>query len=667
MRSKTSWFSAAIFKSQVTRYTPIWLLYTLVLVLAWPVFTALSLQNMIGYTVLEKFSTVAVHAAVPGSIFIIVVFSILVATYLFSYLYHSASANMMHAFPVKRRALFTSTYVAGLCFLVVPQTLAFVLELLVGTMNQVPCLGIWVRWYVIGLLVTLFFYSLATLCCMLASHPIGAVAFYGVFLLAYDVVSFVMSAFISSFCYGMSGGFSIFRSLLLGQGDAPGWGVLSPVRYLAANVMIVIGDGDASSAYERLTDLQAAVSSVHLMGLNVLLGYAFVGGLLAVLAWQLYRIRRIESAGDMVAFEVLRVPVRWFVTFVTGMCLAFVMLMVRFPTFIAGAPSMMMTYLGFFVVSACICFVITEMILSKSVHIFSKKRLLECAALCFAGVLILSYIGLDLLGITRRVPKPEDVRVVSIDGSYPIVGEAGLDEVSDQTIQEVCALHQTLIDDSDTIISQIQEINENYGEEGGYTEQVSITYLLKDGSIIERSYEIPVTQDLLADDDSAIARLSTLEMNPDVVLASMFGHDREDITWTGGTLDMEMVGETYTLDATQAAQLMQALEKDIRSETWRLSQLNYGPLFEDPDYTSYNSGMVLKGYCDGVAMTNDRILQENDLEYRVDRGNHYNLSEETKLTSAGSFRTDLTIDFYLDSTYPHTVAALESMGRKLVY
>ena len=113
MKSKISFFNKTIFLKNVTLSWPIWVVYSLFLLIPMPLSLWLSLSTrnhlnpltenqMVGeiYYVMEPqyyITVIAITAVVAGMA-------------LFSYLYKSQSANMIHSLPVNRTELFGTNF-----------------------------------------------------------------------------------------------------------------------------------------------------------------------------------------------------------------------------------------------------------------------------------------------------------------------------------------------------------------------------------------------------------------------------------------------------------------------------------------------------------------------------------------------------------------------------
>ena len=197
MQSKISCFNKTIFKKNLTRFWPFAVLYGLYLIVAHPMVLYLSLvTNRIEDGGVQPTEIVGDHfmgMTEPISVFLV---TVVIAIAVFSYLYQSRSANMMHAFPVTRTELFVTNYLSGLALLVIPQTLAALASNLVilGKANSM----IWTVWAWFGITVgeTIFFYSFACLMVMFTGQLLSAALFYMIWNFLY-VASVTLINFVS--------------------------------------------------------------------------------------------------------------------------------------------------------------------------------------------------------------------------------------------------------------------------------------------------------------------------------------------------------------------------------------------------------------------------------------------------------------------------------------
>ena len=132
MRSGTSFFNAALFRKTFLRFWPIWALYTAGWTLVLPLrlwADAMRRSDWAAPALAEYLQNAAngVPGLLEAGVPLAAGAGLVCAMAVFSYLYSSRSACMMHALPLRREALFLTQYLAGLSFLLLPQLAIFIL------------------------------------------------------------------------------------------------------------------------------------------------------------------------------------------------------------------------------------------------------------------------------------------------------------------------------------------------------------------------------------------------------------------------------------------------------------------------------------------------------------------------------------------------------------
>ena len=116
MKSKISFFNKTIFLKNVTLYWPIWGIYTLTALLMQPA-TIWLFNNMSyyadGYSDVMQLRDLVDVLGFEGYVVLIAVGAMLAGMALYSYLYNSKSANMIHSLPVDRTQLYGTTLISG--------------------------------------------------------------------------------------------------------------------------------------------------------------------------------------------------------------------------------------------------------------------------------------------------------------------------------------------------------------------------------------------------------------------------------------------------------------------------------------------------------------------------------------------------------------------------
>lgn len=127
MRSGTSFFNTALFRKTFLRFWPIWALYTAGWTLVLPLRLWADAMRWKGSSTPKELAEHLQNAVsqipylLEVGVALAAVMGLVCAMAVFSYLYSSRSACMMHALPLRREALFLTQYLAGLSFLLLPQ------------------------------------------------------------------------------------------------------------------------------------------------------------------------------------------------------------------------------------------------------------------------------------------------------------------------------------------------------------------------------------------------------------------------------------------------------------------------------------------------------------------------------------------------------------------
>ena len=208
MKSKTSCFNKTIFKKNVTRFWPIWLLYMGYLVFAlsvnlwldmasynrWDVYTQTQRQLMALSDTLG-----AVLNPLPTFIFAGV--SIMAV---FSYLYSARNANMIHALPVDRLELFVTNFSSAAAFMIIPQTIMFVITVFVCIAARVTYIQYILYWYGATVGTTFFALAQGAAVAMLTGHIAAFPFYYVVANFLYVGVVSLAGTLVNTLCFGVS-------------------------------------------------------------------------------------------------------------------------------------------------------------------------------------------------------------------------------------------------------------------------------------------------------------------------------------------------------------------------------------------------------------------------------------------------------------------------------
>ncbi len=502
MRSVKSWFNPTLFWKNFARFWPIWGIYLAILALAGPAGFLLT-----GGEDAEYIARVGVLEFIsPAGLWLGMVFSVLAATAVYSYLCSSRSVGLMHSLPIRREGLFLTSYLSGLGFMVGPNLAALVLMLLAEAARGEVCFGALVMCFFAVSLMELFFFSLATLCAMCTGHNLGIPGLYIVanclVISLYALVNSVLSQLIYGYVYND------------GLSRLVTW--LTPVAKLMSALEVTVEYSE-----------NGTLLSAKFLTLGYILIYVLVGLVMTGLALILYRRRQMERAGDVITVSWMRPVFRYVVALFFALGLGQFLYYIFEAAFAGTLPLLL-----FMLVCGAAGYFVAEMVLQKSFWVFRRWK--GCLALLGVLTLVTVAVDMDWIGVESRVPDEGNVASVEIGpfyDSYPYYDSASWSTVSSgngPVIQAVLALHQTIVDERGELEQQADSFWTDYWEaywngeswETANLVTFDVTYNLKSGGVVKRSYELPVLSADFEDDNSVSAQLSDLLAMPQVVQAA---------------------------------------------------------------------------------------------------------------------------------------------------
>lgn len=562
MKSKTSCFNTTILKKNISHYWPVWVLFLCYLLLVLPGDIWLDATNKYSYEMVSETGRQyqiigsAIRVAMePAPIFL---FAAVAAMMVFSYLYTAKNANMIHALPVNRFELFVTNYVSGILFLLIPEIVAFVTAVIVCLANQLTYIEYLFWWLLCAVGVTFFAYSMAVFIAMFTGLIFAMPLYFMIVNYLYVGCLYLIHLVKSLLCYG-----------LLENEWNPGKScILSPLYYLNNNLRARV-----------IYDNTNTASGVRIDGCQLVLIYVAVAVVFIVVAYQLYKRRQIEYAGDFVSIGIVRPIFRWGVAFCGGTCLAVcATAMLKDARGIVNCfPLMLVCTLIF----GGICFWLAEMLLQKNFKVFRRKRMGEWAVVALASVAFLLLFELDLFGVERRLPKAEEVEAAFVYMDYPL-------QVEEEDISELIALHRQ-------VISHKKEYQQNVKDKDGKYYYTTFRYYLKDGSMLERRYELPVTETYLSDPSSPTATILAWEKQEERLKMQMFGMDYKNNKYYSGYIDLfseDGDSKTYYFEEEQLTQILEALEKDVEEGNFNAYQM----YSEQQEKEAFANGIGLNYY-----------------------------------------------------------------------
>ena len=630
MRSARSWFNGTLYKKNLTRFWPIWGVYLIIWLFLFPI--SLILNNDGNNPAV--FARRGVLQVIPNlGLGMAVVFSLLAACAVWSYLCNNRAVCLMHTLPIRREGLFLTNFLSGMTFLAGPNLLVFLLTLLaeagVGAVN----VGSLAMWFFSVTLMELAFFCFATFCAMFTGHILGLPAFYAILNVLAAGLVWLLDLTLSRFVFGYTGIEGLWR--------AAEW--LTPVWKLADNLEVRQDVVNGTAAYE----------TAWLSGLGYILVYAILGLILAGLALAVYRRRDMERVGDVVTVAWMRPVFQYGVAF----CCALAFGSLLDEIFRGSLPEGAWTLLAFMLLCGAVGYFIARMLLEKSFRVFHCWK--GCVPFLAALVALVCVMEFDLTGFERRVPAESEVASVSIwrmmTKPYDSGDYAAFDSADPEVIRAVLAAHQAIAENKDAIESSSVNWEEWAESEEGYTVQTSgmsgfeVMYTLKDGGTLSRdyAYNIPISVKDLSDPESLTAKLDALVNQPPVMKTaygisgsageSLRADDLIEITLSNYILDSEDGPRSVAVSREAYARVYDAVMAD-------LEEGNLGRRYLMDDEERMNNCFV-----------ND--LKFTFYERRPEEVNYGFTNTVTEVIAETR-----TVTVTLQTTAQHTLAALREAG-----
>ncbi len=368
---------------------------------------------------------------------------VFLAVMLFNYLHLPRAATMLHSLPSDRKTLLGSHVAAGISLISAPVLITAILlsmlSLFTGLGEYYSVVNV-LEWTCLTLLYHIFFFSIAVFVGMFTGNAVAHFVFtYIVNLLPYGLYMLV--------AYGI-------ETLLRGfsaEGMEAGWAQILPL-------MSLVG-----FSFNEFTVVQ---------GLLYLLA-AFVFLLAAGFA---YNGRRLEAAGDIVAFRTVR-PV-----FKYGVAVCLMLSAGFFAGHIKHGKRSDVIVLYF--IFAFIGYWIAQMLLDKTVKVWHAYK----GFLLFNAVIILLIAGIsaDVTGYVKHIPDVNEIESAYFGSNYT----SWLSRKDKQP--ELAYFHTEGLFTEKANIKAVTELHrvlaDSSYEDGGREEYIA--YTLKNGKSILRKYAV---------------------------------------------------------------------------------------------------------------------------------------------------------------------------------
>lgn len=482
MKSKTSFCNAAVLRTDFTRFTPVWLLYTVVLASTF----LIVLGNVeTAYNAAFGIRTVLM----PATAVFQFLYALVTAQALFGYLFDTRLCCGLHALPMTRGCHFRTHVLSGLLFSLLPGLAVMAVSLPV--VRDGWSASVW--WFLASTGQYLFFFGLATVCCFCAGNRTGSVLCYGLGNLLPLLIYWVAD--------------DLFRSLMYGVRipEEP-FLLLCPLfQFLTKQLLTVtyVGTGMTDSGVWRPVLDQVLPNTQAFVYLGICAG---LGAALLLASYLMYRRRQLERAGELLALKPL-MPV-FLLLFTLGAGCFFRLLFGIFTVMVIDSylPLLAGMVVGYF---GC------RMLLERSVKVFRWSALPPLAAMVAVLLLSLCLTSLDAFGVTRRIPETEDIAAASLT-TISEYGR-GITVTDPEAIGGLQEIHRARVDAWKTwresqgagrLLAPTKDLSRGEAR----VLPITLRYTLTSGSVLERHYNVPVALPDKAPQEAAVVDGETAEV-----------------------------------------------------------------------------------------------------------------------------------------------------------
>ena len=551
MQLKISCFNETLFRKNLTRFWPLWGMASFIGSL-FPMVMFMELSR--GYRLdplemTEIYYNAAVYAVPVISLF----YAVLCALAVWHYLYAPRSVGMMHTLPITRKGLFLTNFLSGMAMMLIPYVVTGLIAILISL--------VYGFFEPVGILVSIaaiaadsfFYFASATAVAFVTGNVFALPVLYFIFHFLAVILDFMVSTFATGFLFGLDREYNGVVEFL------------SPTVYLMSKA-------EVSCTYDQILDekgnhIMSQLSSVTLENGWIIAVYAAAGVVLALCAWMLYRRRRSESAGDVVAVGWMKPVFRWGVT----ACCALLGGQGLYLMFLQSNEYRVLPMTICMVVAGIIGYFAARMLLAKSLRVF-KGSWKGVAVLAILSAVLCAGLDADAFGVENRVPgisEVEEVEVYLADNTYYFYpGE------EDALLEEIRALHAAVAADADYIEGFDGRYYETYidGRPLDYDEAISrynyfnITYRLKSGVEVSRRYSVPLTRERMDREDTYDHLMERL-VNSDAMKAKRLHFGDDEFALESGYLWTNTAG-SYDFSTREAVQIHNAVYADLLAGNW---------------------------------------------------------------------------------------------------
>lgn len=378
MKSKKSLCNHTLLKQDLHRFMPAMIFHILLLQLfiTLPAFTSLYACTNQAHVDLIDLANVMI-TAINGLSFsgFAMMTGLIYAVLLFSYLNKEKEAYNLHALPICRETMFFSHYIAGIIFMTIPVAVTMLLLFILNGVFNVGMPTIMLITFVEIMIENIFFFSLGCAVMMLSGNNITSVIVYFILNGCVPVFSIFSQDVRSLYVYGLQNN---------QYWNEPYVKYFTPVMYFENYIPKYLD-------YENVSTGPSLAELFDLRNFGHTVLYLIPAILLVIIAVILYKKRHIEEVGELMVFPFAKSVFRFVFTIYASM-----LLVILIENTSLSMVTDSLTYSQHFpitvvlmVICGFISYILSNMILSRSVHVFKQTSYLACSLLVLCMVVFM--------------------------------------------------------------------------------------------------------------------------------------------------------------------------------------------------------------------------------------------------------------------------------------
>ena len=411
---------------------------------------------------------------------------ILMAMRLFGYLSKEKATTFFHSLPFTRTKLFVVNALTGYALIIIPLVFVGITTVIVAAVKGSNIIVFMIEWFLILCCECIYIYGFTILMAIIFGTKVSGYAMTGILFFYTEIIVNIYSSLFSNLHP------SVIGNILFPRGF---FQFLSPIS-MAVNISVVDDHWTPNGYTYHFNNLELTIAEDLI-----------VGGLMILAAFLLYKHRKSEKSGEIIAFNSFRMRFKWGVAFSFGAFLT-IMLGETVTGNIYELSTLNIIQNCLFIFFVVLSYIIAEMIVRKQFNVFYKLRF-EILLPLAASLIVCLLIVFDIFGITRYVPRIDEINNMSVninlvaDKSKYLIGSKQYNDyyyihlsenkpVEYEKMDKFIDLHKYITaDDPDSYTYNDYILDKHTMSYSENDTLLRIWYDLKDGTYFTRLYYVP--------------------------------------------------------------------------------------------------------------------------------------------------------------------------------